>query len=615
MTFGMRSVRSRGHAWVVLVLLAGLGGVGEAAAGSFEVGDVHVDYKATINYGVAMRMKEQSNALINGPIDPFQTSLAGIANGTGFTQTDLSKTVNEDDGDRNFNQFSLINDRISGLLETQFTLANYGVILSGDGFYDQVYHHPNDNNSPDTVNKYGAANQFTAGARYFDGERVRLLDAYGYGTWPIGDNISLDLRVGQQLVAWGESLFFSGMAISQSAADATKAFTPGVEIKDILLPGNQISASLAIGQDWTLMAYYKLKFKKTEIFPVGDYFSDTDSVGPGASFSYGALNPLYLNGCPGLLPAPLSYLCNLGGLGGKLLGAPPYILIPNVADQKPGAYGQYGVGTKYQVTPDTNIGLYYIRYTDPNPSVAFNTGYPVIATKPVIITTQILNEPTTTSYYRTWFSGIDMLTGSFSTVVGPVNVAGELSYRKNLAIPVQSLQLGTVDPEFSPGGLGQALVSGIYATNPHLWFDNVSLVGEVGYVHAYYVDPVKTRPGIIAVGNGDSLFYDRNSWAFQTLMIPGRSNVINGWDLSTPLSLGMLVKGNPSMPGAFGAFSGAGDLRLSAGGSMQYLQDLQFSLTYNFFFGDPNKNVGQSFIKQDAYTDRDYLAFSIKYQF
>jgi hypothetical protein len=177
------------------------------------------------------------------------------------------------------------------------------------------------------------------------------------------------------------------------------------------------------------------------------------------------------------------------------------------------------------------------------------------------------------------------------------------------------LQLGTVDPEFSRGGLGQALVSGIYATNPHLWFDNVSLVGEAGYVREYSVDAVKTRPGIIAVGNGDSLFYDKNSWAFQTLMIPGRSNVINGWDLSTPVSFGMLVKGNPSMPGAFGAFSGAGDMRLSAGASMQYLQDLQLSLSYSFFFGDPNKNVGQSFIKQDAYTDRDYLAFSIKYQF
>jgi hypothetical protein len=583
-----------------------------AHAGSFELGDVHADYKLTLNYGVAIRMKQPDNALVNGPVDPFQLNLAGISNGTGFIHTGLPTTVNQDDGDRNFKQFSLINNRISGLLETQFTWNNYGLLLSGDGFYDQVYHHPNDNSSPDTVNKAGPVTRFSDGARYYDGQRVRLLDAYAYATWPITDDVTLDLRAGQQLVAWGESLFFSGMAISQSAADATKAFTPGAEVKDILLPGNQVSASLALGPKLALMAYYKLAFKKTEIFPVGDYFSSTDSVGPGAQYSYGAINPLYLSSCPGLLGS-LSFLCNLGGLGGTLLGAPPYILIPEGPDDKPSNFGQYGIGAKVQVTPDTNLGLYYIRYTDPNPSVDFTTGYPVIATFPVQLTTQVLGEPTATSYFRTWYTGIDMLTGSFSSVLGPVNVAGEVSYRKNLAIPVQSLQLGTVDPEFSRGRLGQALVSAIYATNPHLWFDNVSLVGEVGYVHAFGVDPVATRPGIIAVGNGDSLFYDRNAWAFQTLAIPGRSNVFNGWDLSAPVSLGMLVKGNPSMPGAFGAFSGAGDLRLSTGISLQYFQNLQFALSYSFFFGNPEQNVGQSFIRQNAYTDRDYLAFSIKY--
>ncbi|MDB5977406.1 MAG: hypothetical protein JWR07_4166 [Nevskia sp.] len=599
---------------MLLLAVLVIGVQGAARAGSFEIGDIHADYKLTVNYGVAMRMKEPSSALTNGPIDDFQLNLGGVLNGTGFTHTGLPTTVNQDDGDRNFKQFSLINNRISGLLETQFSYENYGVVLSGDGFYDQVYHHPNDNNSPDTINKDAPTTRFAPGARYYDGQRVRLLDAYAYGTWSVTDNMTLDVRAGQQLVAWGESLFFSGMAISQSAADATKAFTPGVEVKEILLPGNQISASLAIGEKWTLMSYYKLAFKKTEIFPVGDYFSSTDSVGPGASFSYGAVNPLFLSSCPGLL-GNLSFLCQLGGgLGGTLIGAVPNILIPKGDDHKPSDFGQYGVGIKTQITPGTTLGIHYLRYTDPNPSVDFTTGYPVIATRPVL-TTQILNEPTATSYYQTWYSGIHMVSGTFSTVVGPFNVAGELNYRSGMAIPVQSMQLGTIDPEFTHGDMGQALLSAIYATNPHLWFDNLSAVGEVGYVHAYHVDPVQTRPGIIAVGNGDSLFYDRNSWAFQTLFIPGKSNVINRWDLSMPVSVGMLVKGNPSMPGAFGAFGGAGDLRVSTGISMQYLQNLQLAFSYSFFFGNADQNVGQSFIKQNPYVDRDYMTFSAKYAF
>ena len=619
MAQGSRAVLLHGPRRCILLLAVVAAGIqGAARAGSFDIDGVHADYKLTVNYGVAMRMKEPSNALINGPIDNFQLNPGGFFNGTGFTHTGLPTTVNQDDADRNFRQFSLINNRISGLLETQFSYDNYGVVLSGDGFYDQVYHHPNDNNSPGTINKDLPASQFTAGARYYDGQRVRLLDAYAYGTWPIADNMTLDVRAGQQLVAWGESLFFSGMAISQSAADATKAFTPGVEVKEILLPGNQVSASLAIGNKWTLMSYYKLAFKKTEIFPVGDYFSSTDSVGPGASFSYGAVNPLHLSSCPGLL-GNLSFLCAAGlGLGGTVLNAPEDINIPKGDDRIPSGFGQYGVGIKVQVTPGTSLGLHYLRYTDPNPSVDFTTGYPVIGYLPVTntpVTTQVLGEPSATSYYQTWYTGIHMFSGTFSTVVGPFNVAGEINYRSGLAIPVQSLQLGTIDPEFSRGDLGQALMSAIYATNPHIWFDNLAAVGEIGYVHAYHVDPVHNRQGIIAVGNGDSLFYDRNSWAFQTLVIPGKSNVINRWDLSVPLSLGMLVKGNPSMPGAFGALAGAGDLRFSAGVSMQYLQNLQFSFSYSFFFGNPDQNVGQSFIKQNPYADRDYVTFSAKYAF
>lgn len=616
MTLGKQCARGCGRVWAVVVAVWVLGQGGVARAGSFDIGAAHADYKLTVNYGVAIRMKEADSALINGPIDNFQTNPNGIANGTGFTHTGLPTTVNEDDADRNFKQFSLINNRISGLLETQFSYDSFGLVLSGDGFYDQVYHHPNDNDSPNTINKTGPNSHWTSGARYYDGQRVRLLDVYAYGTVPLGENISLDVRAGQQLVAWGESLFFSGMAISQSAADATKAFTPGVEVKEILLPGKQISASLAIGNKWTLMSYYKLGFKKTEIFPVGDYFSSTDAVGPGGSFAYGAVNPLYLASCPGAL-GPLSFLCNLNGLGGTVLGAPPYILIPRGPDRTPGDFGQYGAGVKVQVTPNTSLGLHYLRYTDPNPSVDFTSGYPTIGYLPggIPITTQLLNEPTANSYFETWYSGIHMISGTFSTLVGPVNFAGELNYRSGLAIPVQSLQLGTVDPEFTRGDLGQALASAIYAVNPHLWFDNISAVGEIGYVHAYHADPVKTRPGIIAVGNGDVLFYDHNSWAFQTLFIPGRSNVINGWDLAVPVSFGMIVKGNPSMPGAFGALAGAGDMRLSAGASMQYLQNLQFSLSYSFFFGNPDQNVGQSFVKQNPYSDRDNLAFSVKYQF
>lgn len=584
-----------------------------AQAGSMDFGDLKTEYKMTMNYGLGMRLKDPDPRLINGPLDPFELHLEQAAAGAGFTHTGLPTTVNQDDGNRNFAKYDLTNNRISTLLELQLRYENYGAVVSGDGFYDFVYHRRNSNDSPDTINKYGTVDEFTPGARRYDGGRARLLDAYLFGNWTINDDLMLDVRVGNQLVAWGESLFFPGVSSAQSTADATKAFTPGVEIKQILLPTPQASFNLAIGTDWSVMGYYKFAFKPNEIFPVGDFLSPTDSVGPGAQFSYGSLNPLELKSCPGLL-GPQD-LCALGfGLGGPIFNAPATINIPNKGTLPTSRFGQYGLGLKYQITPGTTLGLYALRYHDPNPSVVQHSGFPVIGSLAGIpLTTQLFNEPTPDYYQVKYFQGIKMVSGTFSTVLGPFNVAGELSYRHGAALAVQALELGTVNPVFSRGNTVMAQASAIYATNPHLWFDDLALVGEAGILHATSVDKFQAQPGIVPVGNGDTLFYDRNSFAFQVLAIPTKRNIVGGWDMSTPITFGWLVKGNPASPGAFGALYGAGDMRLSVMANFQYLQNLQIGFGYNKFYGDAGKNIGNSFLKQNPYADRDNVSINIKY--
>lgn len=597
----------------VFAMMFGAGLPSIVHAGSMELGDVSATYKLTMNYGVGMRLRDPDQRLINGPVDPFELHPEDFLNGAGFTHTGLSKTINQDDGNRNFTKYSLTNNRLSALGEIQLRYQNYGAVISADGFYDWAYHRRNKNNSPETINKStGPVNEFSGAARRYNGGRARLSDAYIFGNWTIGDDLLLDVRAGNHMVAWGESLFFPGVSSAQSTADATKAFTPGVEIKQILLPTPQLSASLAIGTDLSVMGYFKFAFKPNEIFPVGDFLSPTDSVGPGAEFSYGAVNPLYLESCPGLL-GDLSSLCNLGGLGGTLFNAPPNILIPYRGELPNSKYGQYGLGIKYQITPSTTVGLYGLRYTDPNPSVVQHSGFPVIATQPTVLTTSLFNQPTPDYYQVKYYDGIKMLSTSLSTVVGPFNVAGEVSYRKGAAIAVQALELGTINPVFSSGDTVQAQTSAIYATNPHLWFDDLALVAEVGFLHVNSVEKFPAQPGIIPVGNGDTLFYDRNSWAFQVLAIPTKRNIIGGWDLSTPINFGLLVNGNPSMPGSFGALYGEGDMRLSIMANFQYLQNLQIGFGYNRFFGDPDQNIGDSFLKQNPYSDRDNIAINFKY--
>ncbi|HVT36483.1 MAG TPA: DUF1302 family protein [Nevskiaceae bacterium] len=619
-----------------------------AQAGTVDLGnEVELEYKLSVSYALAMRTRNADARLTDAPVEEFQSYLIDLNVGPGqpsqlfrFERQGLSQSMNSDDGDRNFKKWALIHDRLSGLGELQLHWKDYGAVLSGSAFYDDVYHHHNDNDSAATLNLLGPNGEypdpqptrFTSATKKYDGARARLLESYVYGSWWLGDESNLNLRFGRQLVAYGESLFFSGIASAMGPADATKAFVPGAEIKDILLPVNQVSLNLAINNDLSLLGSYKLEFHPTEIFPQGDYLSPSDVVGPGAYLVYGSANPLGgVSGCSGLLqnfhvlglpvgvtPAAVeTALCGLLGLAGQtLLNAPPYIYNFRGPDITPGAHGQYAVGLKYQVTSASNLGLYYLRYHDTNPSVQLSVGYPVIGTiggRP--ITTQVLNQATPVGYNVKYFDGIHLAGLTFSTVLGGFNVAGELNYRDGVDTPVETIISGHVSPVFQRGRISQALVSALYVTNPDLFFDDLVLVNEAQFLHVNGVDRLAPSLGIAPVGNGDTLFYDRDAYGFMSLVTPTRHNLFSGWDLSVPIAFGWLIKGTPAMAGAFGPLYGEGDMRASLGLDLQYLQNLQFSAGYNWFFGDPAKTIKDSTLAANPYADRDYATLSVKYNF
>ncbi|MGH8461250.1 MAG: DUF1302 domain-containing protein [Stenotrophobium sp.] len=508
---------------------------GRAWAGSYDLGDnTSAQYTLTLGYALAMRTRGQADALINGPVNPA---------------TGLPTTVNSDDGDRNFKSGSLINDRVSALGELFLAHGNYGAVLRGDAFYDDAYHRGNDNDSPSTVNKAGANDEFTPAARRYDGGRARFLDAYLYGDWSLGGTRHLNLRAGRQVVAWGESVFFSGVASAQGPADATKANVPGTEVKDILLPVNQVAMQLAVNNRLSLMGYYKLQYKATELEPAGAYFSTSDVVGPGAEFIYGA----------------------------------PGFTIPRGGDIKPSNYGQWGAGLKFQATPATNVGLYWLRYHNTNPEVQLNIAEIAPGTF------------APTSYNIRYFDGIRMSALSFSTSVGSANVAGEISYRDG----VDMLVNGAAGPTATRGRLSQALLSSIFTVPPNFISQEIDLVGEVGYIHVNGVDPA---------GGSSALTNDKNSWGYEGIATFNYRNVLPKWDLAVPLTYAAIARGKPAMAGAFGSLYGQGDQRLSVATNFIYLQNFQVGVGYNAFLGSPN-------LVQRPYADRDYAAINLKYSF
>lgn len=615
---GGRTAVRAGAIAQITALLGGLALGGAAHADSFQIGEsLEGEYKLLFNYGVAMRTRHADPNQVNRPVDPLRSAVAPPGQVVGFTNTGLPDHFNFDDGNQNFAAGTLFNNRLSSFGEFSITRGNIGFVASGSAFYDKVYNEENDNMSPQSVNKTGDHRRFTDATRQTNGKRARILEAYVWGDFTFGER-SINVKAGQHLAAWGESLFLSGIAAAQAPFDATKAFVPGAEIKEILLPINQLSFQLLASEKITLMGYYQLDYNPTEIFPVGDFFSPADLVGPGAEFAYGSINPAFADGCPGLFgPAGFAEaICNMNGLGGPLLNAPPNILVYRGEDIEPDSEGQWGIGGKYQLTPITNIGLYYLRFHNHNPTVRLNTGFAFIGSVGgVPITTELINQPVPVTYNIEYFGDIELAALSYSTVLFGLNVGGEIMHRRGHDVSVQSIISGVVSPISRRGNLTSALISGLYVINPNMpVYDEFVVVAEAGVVRVDDVEALEPgTPGITPVGDGKVLFYDETSWGYQVLSLLKGRNVFPGWDFLTSLSHGDIVKGNPSISGQFGALYGEGDRRFSVGLGLQYLQNLEFNVGYNFFYGDPTINISGSQVRQNPYTDRDYATFNVKY--
>ena len=67
------------------------------------------------------------------------------------------------------------------------------------------------------------------------GSYTRLLDAFGYLRFDLGSMPS-ELRLGRQVVDWGESTFIPGGLNSVNYFDVTALQVPGAELKQALLP-------------------------------------------------------------------------------------------------------------------------------------------------------------------------------------------------------------------------------------------------------------------------------------------------------------------------------------------------------------------------------------------
>ncbi|MNZ70714.1 hypothetical protein D3C78_890610 [compost metagenome] len=435
------------------------------------------------------------------------------------------------------------------------------------------------------------------------------------------------------MVSWGESTFIQNGINVINPIDVAALRRPGAEVKEGLIPVNMFYLSQGLAENLTAEAFYQLQWQNSIVDNCGTFFG-SDGVPQGCN------DRLVVAG-PDLAPG-VAQNTSIAGISAGTDDA----YIPRLKDDDARDGGQYGIALRWFVPElnDTEFGAYAMNYHSRNPflSTVHSTTRLGGATAQAQQVAQI-NAIRNSRYFIDFPEDIRLYGLSFQTNVGGTSLGGELSYRPNMP-----LQLNTADllnatlgapaspvnnTGFSSNALGEqingykrfpVLQAQMTATQffDQVWgADRLTLVGEVGYNRinglpdasstelrfgrspVYGSGPV---PGAACPLPTDAAqrecsnhgFYTTDSWGYRVRGKLDYSNVFAGINLSPNIAWSHDVDGS-------GPNFEEGAKAISIGLDADYLSTYTASLSYtDFFGGDFNTNV-----------DRDFVALSVGVNF
>ncbi|HWA27805.1 MAG TPA: DUF1302 domain-containing protein [Lacunisphaera sp.] len=294
-----------------------------AQAFVFEIGDIKGSFDTTVSVGGLYRLQNPDPALYG-----LTSSFKGV--------TGQQRSVNADDGNLNYAK-GTSSFLVKANHDLQLDYKNAGLFVRGYYFNDFV-------NSNGTRNRTPLNDQ----AEKLVAEGGELLDAYVYFKPELGGTPA-NIRIGQQVLSWGESTFIPNGINSINSIDVAKLRTPGSELKEALLPINMASASISLTNELTLEAFYLFDWKRTRVDPPGTYFSTNDFVAKGGT-------KVYLG---------FGAIADSSGLGAIMRGE----------DNEPTDLGQYGFNARYlaENLNSTEFALYYMNYHSRLPTISART--------------------------------------------------------------------------------------------------------------------------------------------------------------------------------------------------------------------------------------------------
>jgi hypothetical protein len=620
-----------------------------ANAVEFNWGGIRGNFDTTVSYGVSVRMQDRDDGLIGKSVfDPTLAARVSAMQAAGmFPESQALQvaargrfSVNRDDGNLKYDKNDIISNTFKVTSELGLDWTNGGAFARATYFYDF---------------ENAGRSDLTREARKLVGERFRLLDAFVFQNFQIGER-NASVRLGRQVVSWGESTFIQSGINVINAVDLSSLRVAGAEVKEAFLPIESIWGNFQITDNLSVEALYLFKFEEIEVDASGTYFSSNDFGSPGGTYvmlGFGTVpqpvwNPeLFHQTC---LAGPAGFansdrLAEFTAQFGaatalQLIGAGCGASFPRAATNFAKDSGQWGLAARYYAPGlwDTEFGFYYLRY---------HSRLPVLSG--IAVTSAAINSG---RYFLEYPEGINLYGVSWNTSL-PWGIAfqGELSYRDNMPLQIDDVELlfaglsplNAVIPQpymrfrsqlgqYAPGdyirgwerhevGQLQSTFTKLFGPNNPIRADAIAAVLEVGVTKVFDLP----RPELLRyegegtdTGGGPDIstgagrnpqtllggWPTRSSWGYRLAMRADYNNAFGtSVNLSPRLAFNHDVNGiTPGPGGNFLEGRKSGTIGIEA----LYLQRWAFDLSYTVFTGAKPFN---------QIHDRDFASISMKYSF
>ena len=393
-----------------IAIAAALVGLNAHAVRTTTEGGTELDFSSTISLGVQVRLGKQQRDTVgndNGGNVPVGAPLGAQINGPGgepAANPDFN-FLNGDDGNLNYKRGDITSLALKGTHEFGLKTTNGWRALARGTWVS-------DFKADDT-----RRTELSSEAKKIAVHNFTLLDAWVSKDFKVLDSRNATLRVGNQVMSWGEDIFIIGGINSINAFDLRKLHTPGTLVKEILRPAPMASLNMGLTDTLSAEAYYQWQWNAFRFDPVGTFFSGADVVGAGQRPAY--IPSSVLSGF-GLCVPPTP----CGDIGAGIQEG--INVVPFEADRKPPKGKQFGLSMRFKPKgADTEYAVYYERYHDKLPFTTLFTD-PLLATR----------NAASIGYYNEYGKNKDLFGASFNTKAGPVAVGGELSYRPRDSVAI-----------------------------------------------------------------------------------------------------------------------------------------------------------------------------------